>query len=147
MFFFFKFCGLFFILLFLEKGPHIINIACPSLYKWIIEILSLQISCRRTSVSWLPHFLSSSSVYQSHVRIESRASLVFLPVLASRCRCCHVVFLSLFFFIFEPTCAYCTVGSYASLSVCLSVCHWIIIHNSKSNWDRKLKLYQNILCL
>ncbi len=25
-------------------------------------------------------------------------------------------------FIFEPTCASCTVGSYASLSVCLSVC-------------------------
>ena len=25
--------------------------------------------------------------------------------------------------IFEPTCACCTVGSYASLSVCLSVCH------------------------
>ena len=39
--------------------------------------------------------------------------------------------------IFEPTCAYCTVGSYASLSVCLSVCHvtkiyWIKIHISKS---------------
>ena len=26
------------------------------------------------------------------------------------------------FLIFEPTCAYCTVGSYASLSVCPSVC-------------------------
>ncbi len=34
----------------------------------------------------------------------------------------------------EPTCAFCTVGSYASLSVCLSVCvdwtrnYWIILH-------------------
>ena len=35
--------------------------------------------------------------------------------------------------LFEPTCANCTVGSYASLSVCLSICLWqksdyIIIH-------------------
>ncbi len=42
------------------------------------------------------------------------------------------------FSIFEPTCAHCTVGSYASLSVRLSVCLWLdkkswtIIHISKS---------------
>ena len=45
--------------------------------------------------------------------------------------------------IFEPTCAYCTVDSYASLSVCLSVslsvCHWIIIHISKSNRNTLLE--------
>ena len=41
----------------------------------------------------------------------------------------------------EPTCAFCTVGSYASLSVCPSVCpygldqksDWIIIHISESD--------------
>ncbi len=49
--------------------------------------------------------------------------------------------------IIEPTCAYCTVGSYASLSVCPSVRHWIIIHISGSNRVRNLKLYHNILRL
>ena len=50
--------------------------------------------------------------------------------------------------IFEPTCAHCTVGSYASLSVRPSVrpsvCHWIIIHISASNRARDLKLYHNV---
>ncbi len=44
----------------------------------------------------------------------------------------------------EPTCAYCTVGSYASLSVRLSVCHWIIIHISKSITAMNLKLCNSI---
>ena len=46
--------------------------------------------------------------------------------------------------IFEPNCAYCTVGSYASLSVHLSVCHWIIIDIMESYIVRNLKLYHNI---
>ena len=48
----------------------------------------------------------------------------------------------------EPTCAYCTVGSYALLSVCLSVClstfHWIKIHISETIKARGPKLYHNI---
>ncbi len=32
-----------------------------------------------------------------------------------------------------------------NLSVCLSVCHWIIIHISESIRVRNLKLYHNIL--
>ncbi len=32
--------------------------------------------------------------------------------------------------IFEPTCAYCTVGSYASLSVRLSVCQLLRLDNN-----------------
>ncbi len=51
-----------------------------------------------------------------------------------------IKFLSQTSHVFEPTCALCTVGSYASLSVCPSVClsgldqksHWTIIHISKS---------------
>ncbi len=49
--------------------------------------------------------------------------------------------------VFEPTCALCTVGSYASLSVCLSVClsgldqkYWMIIYISKSIRARMVKL-------
>ncbi len=34
--------------------------------------------------------------------------------------------------LFEPTCTYCKVDSYTSLSVCSSVCHWTIIHISGS---------------
>ncbi len=57
-----------------------------------------------------------------------------------------------FTIIFEPTCAYCTVGSYASLSlrlsvrpsVCPSVYHWIIIHISKSIIAMNLKLCHSI---
>ncbi len=49
---------------------------------------------------------------------------------------------------FEPTCAVCTVGSYASLSVCsLSGLHqksWKIIHISESIKVRSLKLHHNL---
>ena len=45
--------------------------------------------------------------------------------------------------IFEPTCAHCTVGSYASLSVCLSSLDQnsdlIVIHISKSIAPRVMK--------
>ena len=44
--------------------------------------------------------------------------------------------------IVEPTCAYCTRGSYASLSVCPSVCHWIIIHISLDNNSYLRKYYR-----
>ena len=53
-------------------------------------------------------------------------------------------------FLFEPTCAPRTVGSYASYSVCsLSVCHltknyWTIIHISKNNALRILKFDQSM---
>ncbi len=39
-------------------------------------------------------------------------------------------------FAFEPTCAYCTVGSYASLSVCPSVCP-SVCHTFKNSYLRK----------
>ena len=51
-------------------------------------------------------------------------------------------------FFIEPTCATCTVGSYASLSVRLSVClwldqnYWTIIHISKTIAPRVLKFGQ-----
>ena len=51
--------------------------------------------------------------------------------------------------IFEPTCACCTVGSYAALSVCcLSGLYqnsdWIIIHISESIVGRSLKLHHSV---
>ena len=56
-----------------------------------------------------------------------------------------------YYSIFEPTCAYCTVGSYASLSVRPSVCPPVClsvtllkIHNSESIIGRGLKLYHSI---
>ena len=50
--------------------------------------------------------------------------------------------------IFEPTCAYYTVGSYASLSVCLSVRPSVTllkIHSSESIIGKSLKLYPMLL--
>ncbi len=47
-------------------------------------------------------------------------------------------------YFFEPTCVYCTVGSYVSLSVRLSVRHWIIIHISESIIAMNLKLCHSI---
>ncbi len=50
--------------------------------------------------------------------------------------------------VFEPTCAYCTVVSYVSLSVCPSVYHWIIIHSKWGEyWGRGLGLITNVKLL
>ena len=51
----------------------------------------------------------------------------------------------LVYILFEPTCAYCTVGSYASLSVRpsvrLSVFHWVIFYISESIIAMNLKVF------
>ena len=48
--------------------------------------------------------------------------------------------------IFEPTCACCTVGSYASLSVCLSVCHVTISLDNNSYLRKKNSCQQMKYC-
>ncbi len=73
-------------------------------------------------------------------------------VIADRKVCLSEMFLygllPRFHVIIEPTCAYYTVGLYASLSVCHAVrLDWTIVHISQSIRDRNLKFYHIVLRL